>query len=166
MSAWYAVLCKPRREMVAEANLINQNYEVYLPRLIAQRRREGRWVDVVEALFPRYLFLALRSEKQSLAAVRSTLGVSDLVRFGGQPAIVREEVIECLRQGERSARDPLVRHSPFRPGCRVELRDGPLKGLTGVFSVESADERVFVLLEFLGKTSRIRVHRDWVVPAA
>ena len=37
MSTWYAVMCKPRREMLAEANLINQGYSVYLPRLATQQ---------------------------------------------------------------------------------------------------------------------------------
>jgi hypothetical protein len=33
MSAWYAILTKPRREALAAANLENQGYRVCLPRL-------------------------------------------------------------------------------------------------------------------------------------
>ena len=39
MSAWYAVMCKPRQEALAETNLANQGYRVYLPRLATQSRR-------------------------------------------------------------------------------------------------------------------------------
>jgi len=74
MSAWYAVLCKPRREALAETNLVNQGYRVYLPLLATQHRRDGKWVDTVEPLFPRYLFIAAGREQQGFAAVRSTLG--------------------------------------------------------------------------------------------
>ena len=88
MNRWYAALCKPRQEMVAEANLANQGFAVYLPRLKNRHRRAGRWVDRVEPLFPRYLFVAAGLESQSLAPIRSTRGVSGLVRFGGQPATV------------------------------------------------------------------------------
>ena len=43
MSRRHAVLCKPRREAVAEANLRNQGFDVYFPRRFGLRRRAGRW---------------------------------------------------------------------------------------------------------------------------
>ena len=42
MSRRHAVLCKPRREAVAEANLRNQGFDVYLPRRFGLRRRAGQ----------------------------------------------------------------------------------------------------------------------------
>ena len=38
-------------------------------------------------------------------------------------------------------------------------------GLEGVFAAETADARVFVLLDFLGKTNKVKVLRDWLEPA-
>ena len=165
MSAWYAVLCKPRREALAEANLVNQGYRVYLPRLATQHRRDGRWVETVEPLFPRYLFIAAGNERQGLAPVRSTLGVSDLVRFGGQPASIPEAVVEALRARQDPDTGACARRSPLKPGARIEFRDGPFTGLDGVFEVEAGEDRVFVLLEFLGKINKVKVCRDWLVPA-
>jgi transcriptional antiterminator RfaH len=165
MSAWYAVLCKPRREEVAEGNLLNQGYHVYLPRLATQYRRDGKWVDTVEPLFPRYLFIAVGDERQGLAPVRSTVGVSGLVRFGGQPAIVPEAVVESLRGRQQPGTDARVRRSLFQAGATVEFRAGPFAGLDGVFDVEAGEGRVFVLLDFLGKINKVKVYRDWLVPA-
>ena len=56
MNTRYAVVCKPRCEARAEFNLVNQGYQVFLPRLAAQTRRNGKWVDSLEPLLPRYLF--------------------------------------------------------------------------------------------------------------
>ncbi len=165
MSAWYAVLCKPRREALAEANLINQGYRVYLPRLATQHRRDGKWVDTVEPLFPRYLFIAAGREQQGFAAVRSTLGVSGLVRFGGQPATVPEAVVEALRARQDPGTGACARRTPFQTGEAVEFRAGPFAGLDGIFDIEAGEDRVFVLLEFLGKTNKVKVSRDWLVPA-
>ena len=81
MNRWYVALCKPRQEMVAEANLTNQGFAVYLPRLKNRHRRAGRWDDRVGPLFPRYVFLAASLE--SAAPIRSTRGICCLVRFGG-----------------------------------------------------------------------------------
>jgi hypothetical protein len=44
--------------------------------------------------------------------------------------------------------------------------DGPLQGLEGVFSKETGEERVIVLLDLLGKMNSLRVNRDWLVPVA
>ena len=165
MSAWYAVLCKPRREALAEANLINQGYRVYLPRLATQCRRNGKWVDTLEPLFPRYLFLATGDERQGLAPVRSTLGVSGLVRFGGQPATIPETIVESLRERQDPGTGACARRNPFQPGAPVAFRGGPFTGLDGVFDVEDGEGRVFVLLELLGKINKVKVRRDWLVPA-
>lgn len=166
MSPWYAALCKPRSEALAEANLVNQGYQVFLPRLAIQRRRQGRWVEALEPLFPRYLFLAPAGPRQSLAPVRSTLGVSGLVRFGGQPAVIPAAVLESLRARQDPATGACARRSQFMPGARVEFRAGPFAGLEGVFEIESGLERAFVLIELLGKLNKVRVARDWLVPAA
>ena len=165
MSTWYAVMCKPRREALAEANLLNQGYRAYLPRLITQCRRNGRWVDKVEPLFPRYLFLAAGNERQGLAPVRSTPGVSHLVRFGEQPATIPDTVVESLRARQDPVSGACARRNPFKPGTPVEFRAGPFTGLEGVFDVEAGEDRVFVLLEFLGKQNKVKVCRDWLVPA-
>lgn len=166
MSTWYAVVCKPRCEARAELNLINQGYEIFLPRLATQIRRDGKWVDSVEPLFPRYLFLTTRNERQGLSPVRSTLGVSDLVRIGGQPATIPEEVIELLRERQDPATGACAKRSLFQPGVHVQFRSGPFAGLDGVFNVDAGEDRVFVLLEFLGKINKVKVNRDWLVPAA
>lgn len=167
MNRWYAALCKPRQETVAEANLVNQGFGVYLPRLTSARRRAGRWVDMVEPLFPRYLFVAADLESKSLAPIRSTRGVSGLVRFGGQPAVVPDHLVEALRRRE----DPATGlHDCARPlfaaGDHVKLLQGPLAGLEGVFAAETGDLRVIVLMEMLGRLNRLEVSRDWVAIAS
>ena len=166
MTHWHAVLCKPRREAVAEANLRNQGFETYLPRMLGSRRKSGRWVQVIEPLFPRYLFLNAEDATRSLAPVRSTLGVANLVRFCGAPALVPTSVVESLRD----AADPETgchrfRVAPFAPGERVRFAAGPFKGLEGLFEMESGDARVVVLLDLIGKANRLTVSRDWLVAA-
>jgi transcriptional antiterminator RfaH len=166
MSGWRVILCKPRRERQAEDNLQRLGYDVYLPCMANKRRRDGRWVETVEPLFPRYLFLDARDATRNFAPVRSTLGVAGVVRFGGVPALVPDDVIAALR----SRADPasalhLVRTSPFRAGEQIRFAAGPLTGLEGVFEIESGDARAIVLMEFLGKTNRLTVNCDWLVAA-
>jgi transcriptional antiterminator RfaH len=166
MSGWYTVFCKPRGEALAEANLANQGYRVYLPRLLSRRRRAGKWVDCVEPLFPRYMFLKLRDAAQSLSPVRSTLGVANLVRFGNEPAVVADALIQQLREREDPVAGMHAERKEFKPGDTVKFLEGPFSGLEAVFSRKSGEERVIVLLEILGKTNRLKIESDWLAPAA
>ena len=164
---WYSVWCKPRQESVAENNLQRQGYHVYLPRIRTKQRRRGHWVDIVEALFPRYLFIQIDPFRCSAAPVRSTRGVVGLVHFGREPAVVQDSIIETLLQGEDSASGLHRDNRPlFCVGDPVKLMDGPLAGMEGIFAQQDGDKRVLVLLELLGKTNKIRVSRDSVARAA
>ncbi len=167
MACWYAVCCKSRQETIAQENLQRQNYHVYLPRLQTRKHRGGKWVDVVEALFPGYLFIRINPHEQSTAPVRSTRGAIGLLRFGGQPARVPEELIAGIRQREDAATGLHQDNRPqFSEGVAIKLVEGPLTGMEGIFSRQDSKGRVIVLLELLGKANKVTVQRDWIVKAA
>lgn len=167
MERWFAVCCKPRQELIAQENLQRQGFHVYLPRIRLKRRRQGKWVDVIEVLFPRYIFIRVDPVKNSIAPVRSTRGVVGLVRFGGQPAVVADEVMDALFRREDSDTNLHQDNHPlFGFGEAVRLTEGPLAGMEGVFVQDDGEKRVIVLLEMLGKANKVRVNRDLVVQAA
>jgi len=164
---WYAVCCKPRQESVAEVNLLRQGFQVYLPRIRLRQRRRGQWIDAVEVLFPRYTFIRVDPLRRSMATVRSTRGAVGLVRFGGQPAVVPDAVMEALLQREDAASGLHQDSRPlFSAGEVVKLVDGPLAGMEGIFTEQDGDKRVIVLLELLGKANKVTLSRDWIARAA
>jgi len=164
---WLAVYCKPRQELVAQENLERQGFHTYLPRIQLKRRRRGKWINVIEVLFPRYLFIRVDPTKNSIAPVRSTRGVVGLVRFGSQPAMIADEVMEALSRHENAESGLHPCGQPvFTEGELIRLVEGPFAGMEGIFSQENSEERVIVLLELLGRTSRVAVSRDWLVKAA
>jgi transcriptional antiterminator RfaH len=166
MNAWYTVFCKPRGEEVAETNLRRQGYSVYLPRLLTRRRRAGNLSNCISPLFPRYLFLRPRDSAQSLAPVRSTLGVATIVRFGLRPALVAEAIIEQLRRCEDAVAGMHFQQNSFPSGATVKFIDGPFSGLEAIFSKETGEDRVIVLLEMLGKTNSLTVDSTCLAAAA
>ena len=167
MDRWYVVCCKPRQEAVAEVNLRRQGFHVYSPRIRIRQRRRGQWVDAVEVLFPRYIFIRTDPLRRSTAPVRSTHGVVGLLRFGCEPAMVPDAVMGALWQREDSVSGLHLDNYPiFCVGDPVKFVDGPLAGIEGVFAKQDGEKRVIVLFEFLGKTNKIGVSRDWVARAA
>lgn len=154
---WYVVHTKAQQEQVACENLARQDYAVYLPRIkIMKRSRRHRCQEVqFEPLFPRYLFIQPGSPEHSIAPVRSTLGVTTVVRFGQTPAILRHGMLRSIRDFEaRHNAADIDAISPFRDGVMVLVADGPLAGLEGLVS-SVAQERVIVLMQLLGHDTRV-----------
>lgn len=151
MMHWYLVHTKPRQEKLALENLERQNYACYLPTLPVEKIRQGSTVLVEEPLFPRYLFirLSLDFKSQSWAPIRSTTGVSNLVRFGMEPAKVDDGLIDTLRQQEVSFK--ATPQKLFAVGDRVVVTQGPFAGIEGVFQMASGEQRVMVLIELMSK---------------
>lgn len=154
---WYVVHTKARQEQPACDNLARQGYTVYFPRIKVIKRVRGQHQAMLEPLFPRYVFLQPLSPAQSLAPVRSTVGVSNIVRFGQEPAQMRDDVLQVIRsfEAQRNAvKDADL--SPMQPGERVRVADGPLVGLEGLISSVSK-RRVVVLMQLLGRDTEVSV---------
>ncbi len=159
---WYLVHTKPRQEDIALDNLVRQNFECYLPTLPVEKIRRGNLTLLDEPLFPRYLFIRLGHglEAQSWAPIRSTLGVSRLVRFGMEPAKVEDELIELLRLQESAHKTQPVKL--FQPGQRLQITRGPFAGVEGIFQMSDGEQRVMLLIELMSKQVPLRVAPDEV----
>jgi transcriptional antiterminator RfaH len=158
MLHWYAVQSKPRQEALAQEQLQRQAYTTYLPRIRLKKRRRNQWLDVTEPLFPRYLFIQVDADTQSLAPVRSTIGVAGLVRFGHLLRPVPDTVIDYLRSVEDSdlgERDEAA--YPHQPGDRVEVLEGPFSGLIGLFQLADGKDRALLLLDLLGRSTEVAI---------
>ena len=152
---WHLVHTKPRQEAIALTHLSRQGYECYLPMLKVERIRQRKCVLVSEPMFPRYLFVRLgtSSTEQSLSPIRSTLGVTQLVRFGGQPARVDAQIIDHIRYRETSQ----TAKPAFAPGEQVVVTQGPFAGLEAVYQTKEAEKRSLILLEILSQSVPLRI---------
>ena len=156
--AWYAVQTKPRQENTAEQQLNNQGYTTYLPKILQRKRKRDQWVKAVEPLFPRYLFIQVDAEQQSLAPVRSTMGVAGLVRFGQLLRPVPDSVIAYLKQVENPATGQLQADAwPHQKGDAVQVLDGPFAGLPAIFEALTGEDRALLLIDLLGRTNTVAV---------
>lgn len=155
--SWYVARTKPRQEAVANDNLKRQGFATYLPKLKVLKRIRRQQVLRMEPMFPQYLFFRPAHEQHSIAPVRSTIGVLNVVRFGHQPALLSAEKLDAIsgieaRQNESSIEDL----SAILPGTRVVVVDGPLAGMEGLVSAVSA-KRVEVLMHLLGNDTKVNL---------
>jgi len=153
---WLLAYTKPRSELLAEEHLVRQGFEVLCPLLRAQKLRRRRWSWLEEPLFPRYLFVGAH-EEQAWAPIRSTVGVTSLVRFGGVFASVPVAIVDSLRAAGAA---PQVARPVFRQGQKVRIVAGPYASLEAVFEMAEGEERAAVLVDLLGRQNRVRVDLD------
>ena len=156
-ASWFVVAAKPRQEAVALQNLERQGYEAFLPQIKLRKRRRGRWQEVLEPLFPGYLFVALAAGVDDAAPIRSTVGCVGLVRFGQRQVPLPDEfVMPLMSLGVNVS----VAQELFTKGEQVRLERGPFAGLLAVFDLPKGDDRAQVLLEVLGKARPLTVPVD------
>jgi transcription antitermination factor NusG len=89
--------------------------------------------------------------------VKHSQNVIRVVDFGGQMTPVADEVIEMIRQ-EMDGQVIKEIHVGLKVGDTVELTEGAMRGIKGVVnSIHSGEERVKILMEFLGRESLVEV---------
>lgn len=144
---WYAVHTKPRQEAVAEVFLSQSGIETFYPKIAPGK-----------PLFTSYIFTKFDEETQR-RLVKYSKGVSSIVSFGDKPALVDELLIDAMKA---RIKDGFVHLDPpsFKKGERVEIKEGPLEGVVGIFDSRVKDsDRVIILLNAIASQSRV------VVPA-
>jgi transcriptional antiterminator RfaH len=165
--SWLAVYTKPRQETQAAENLERQGFKVYLPRIRQRKRIKATYQWKVEALFPRYLFIKVAIGEQDIAPVRSTLAVVCIVSCGHQVMPVDESIINSLmRQEDHAMNARLSDDKGYVLGDRVEILDGALAGLTGIFQMSSGAKRAELLVAMLGGQTRVLVQQDSIAAVA
>lgn len=162
---WFVVHTRSNAEKQALAHLRNQGFTAYLP-CYSKRRNHARRVDTVQApVFPRYIFIRMDAENARWRAIRSTVGVVDIIRHGDRPVPVPQGVVESIQA--REGQNGLVAIlDTFSKGEPLRISAGAFQGHTGLFECRGDEARVVVLLELLGRSVRVNVSAQAVARAA
>ena len=113
-------------------------------------------------MFPRYIFLRPGKPGQSISTVRSTKGITTLVRFGFEPATITEDLLRRIRQLEEDRNQAtLLELSNLKAGQTVRLKHSALDGVEGMIQNVSS-KRVAVLLEILGRPAVVQLEHHQV----
>ncbi len=159
---WYALRSKPKFEFIVYSQLEENQIENYFPRLDVKPTNPRSKTE--KPYFPGYLFV--RGEIGDLYNKRLGLmrGVIGLVNFDNTPASISDGLIEVIRrqvERENSKLNPDL--GRMRPGERVWIADPMLQGIEARFEqCINGEDRVAVLLSYMGRTVRLQVDADKV----
>ena len=174
MSKWYVVLTKPKQEERAEEHLRAQGGEVFLPRLQLEKVRKGKRIDVIEPLFPGYMFVNVEGCEQLIGSIRSTRGVRQLLKFGIDPLEINENLIADLRsrcysqiENQSGCSNVRISENPkiysqqaYEKDQKVELTSGPFKDYHAIFKQFDGEARAIVLLNLLNQQQELLVELE------
>ncbi|XKH01369.1 transcription/translation regulatory transformer protein RfaH [Marinobacter nauticus] len=150
---WYVLQHKPAQGDRALHNLQNQEVPCFYPKVEVEKVRAGKRVKKLEPLFPGYIFINLEQTDPVWAKLRSTYGVLRVVRFAGKPAPIEDAVIDQIK----ASMDKVAEQGGIKKGQKVELEDGPFKGINAIFQAYDGEERAIVLITFMQKQQQVTV---------
>jgi len=144
--AWLVVRYKINERLRFERNLHNQNIEFYIPRIFTVTPK--RVIQKSEELFPGYGFVQLANT--NLQALRNTLGLIAIIRFGDQFAIAKHSMITQFKELEYSSKIQPVAVKRLAKDDMVIITSGPFKGHLSKILTTPVKDRVTVLISLLG----------------
>ncbi len=156
MEQWYALYTKPNSEYLVAGILWQHGIETYLPAIElpkTHQRRKGN------PFFPCYLFMKADLETVNSSQWMWTPGLRCIVTRSGRPVPVPEKVINLIRQKLNEFKTARSQSEcSFKPGETVRITNGPFRDMLAVFDKPiSPNERVQILLQLLGRASRVQI---------
>ncbi|WNC71192.1 transcription/translation regulatory transformer protein RfaH [Thalassotalea psychrophila] len=159
---WFLLTSKSREEQRAFDNLTSQGFEVFLPKISKVIKRQGVKSVSLVPLFPNYLFINLNDSEANFNAIRSTRGVGSFVRFGLNHATIQTNLIEKIKGDVKDgeSNQSLEQMLNFTSGEKVEISDGPFKGLQAIYQVKNGLERSILLINMLGQQNEVVIENQ------
>ena len=155
---WYVARSLPHKEHAAKQRLVAQGFCTFLPMQDRTLRHARRMMTVCRPVFPRYLFVRFNPMTTQWRSINGTIGLDRLIMRGDAPEPVQPGVVESLIASVDD-RDRLRFRQTLKPGDRVRLLCGPFAEQLGVLDNLDSNERVQVLLSFLGGPIPVQVDR-------
>ena len=155
---WWVVQTKPQGEAPAIEHLHEQKLTTYCP-MYQKETIRGRQVKVITTpLFARYVFvLADSAAQQTVHTIRSTRGVSQLIKVGEQPTLVKASIIAEIKALETENLNQVKPH--FTSNDKVVISYGIYQGLEAIYKMDDGLERSVVMLNLLKRDTQLTLNK-------
>lgn len=160
---WYLAQCKPNATHIAIRNLENQDFVSFLPLQEVAKRKGKEFQHQIQSLFPGYLFVQLDASEGPWCKINSTRGIARLVRLGAEPSVVPDAIIADLMA--RCDEMGIIRDAgSLAAGDRAQLTQGPFSGFVATIADIEANDRIYILLDIMGQSTKVSIHAAALTP--
>jgi transcriptional antiterminator RfaH len=158
---WYAIYTRSRFEKKIYCRLIENGIESFLPLYKTMRQWSDRKKLVEIPLLNSYVFVKLIHANYEL--VQQIDGAVKFVSFEGKAVSIPQKQIDnlVLLINSRAEIENTTRH--YKPGQRVIVNTGPLKGLTGELIRIRNKDRFLLRIEHIHQNLLVNIPIDYLV---
>ena len=159
MKQWHLVQFKPNSHRLAVRNLQCQGFETFLPLQEITHLKGSRFTVDIRPLFPGYMFVGVELNTAPWLKINCTIGVSRLVSFSDNYKslplnLISSLMLRCDEEGK------LLPPKNLNAGDRVEVLKGSFANFVATVEKIDVQQRVWVLMEFMGQSTRMHLVPD------
>jgi len=158
---WYALTVRYQHERQTERALQSKGLETLAPFYRSRRQWSDRVKDVELPLFAGYVLCKFALTER--IPVLDTPGVAKIVGFGGAMVALEDREIADI-QRLLASNLPIEPWPYLKPGDRVRVERGALRGLEGSLLRTKDGLRLVIGVELLQRSITVELDQDSIVP--
>ena len=156
---WFILQFKSNSHHLAAKNLNRQGFETFLPLHEATSRRLSRFINTSKPLFPGYMFIRFDKTESEWHKINSTYGVSRLITFNSILKSIPTTFVDHLKK-RYDLSGKLIPVKKLKKGDQVTVLKGPFANFIATVEKYEADQRIWILMDLMGRKTKIQTPSD------
>ena len=160
---WFILQFKPNAHHQAIKNLNRQGFETFLPFHDTTSRKLSRFRNTSKPLFPGYMFVKFNRAESEWHKINNTYGVSRLVTFNSLLKSIPTSLVDNLMM-RYDLSGKLLPIKKLKKGDQVTVLKGPFANFIATVEKYEADQRIWILMDLMGRKTKIHTSSDALQP--
>ena len=156
---WFILQFKSNSHHLATKNLNRQGFETFLPLHQTTSRRLSRFINTSKPLFPGYMFIKFDRAESQWHKINNTYGVSRLITFNSLLKSIPTKFVDSLMKRYDSS-GKLLPIQKLKNGDQVTVLTGPFSNFIATVEKYEADQRIWILIDLMGRKTKIQTPPD------
>jgi len=156
---WFILQFKPNAQHIAAKHLKQQGFETFLPLHHATSRKASRFINATRPLFPGYMFITFDKEITNWHKINNTIGVSRLITFNSILKSVPTAIVDNLKK-RCDLSGKLLPIEKLKKGDQVKILKGPFASFIATVEKYESDQRIWILMDVMGRKAKIQAPQD------
>jgi transcriptional antiterminator RfaH len=161
---WFILQFKPNSHHQAIKNLTQQGFETFLPLHDTTSRKASRFITTNQPLFPGYMFITFDKAEPKWHKINNTYGVSRLVTFNAVLKPIPTTFIDNLMK-RYDLSGKLLPVKKLQKGDQVKVLKGPFANFIATVEKYETDQRIWVLMDLMGRRTKIQTPSNTLQPS-
>ena len=156
---WFIVQFKSNSHHQAEKNLNRQRFETFLPLHDNSSQKLSRFINTSKPLFPGYMFVRFDRAESEWHKINNTYGVSRLITFNSILKSIPTTFMDSLMM-RYDLSGKLLPIKKLKKGDHVTVLKGPFANFIATVEKYEADQRIWILMDLMGRKTKIQTPSD------